>query len=419
MTAALIANSSAYLVSFYKPLLIFVTYLPWLWLVSAKLDKDARFFHLNHRMFNSIFMATALGALAVMLLVPIFWIGWPLGIVLLASPIYAYWQIRNREVPEGRQFYLTGETITARLTQRKRARAAKAASLLFKDPKEKVRTAPPKDEPGFAVHMLAEDVLVPALAARATQVDMVAPSKGGIAITQTVDGVRYKRESVPAESAVPLIDYIKDLACLDVEDRRRRQTAEMRLTGPGGNVQVTVITAGSSSGQEMRLFFDRARTLQKPVDGLGLLPAQLEPLRIVEEIEERHGVVLFGAPAGQGLTTTGYSLVDRHDAYTSNIKTLEREVMAWLDGVDQVQWDPANPDLDYPSHLQSILRRDPDVVLTSEVADAETARTAAEPGLEGPLMYIPQRAAGVGEQIQQWARLVGDVKMAARGLRFV
>jgi type II secretory ATPase GspE/PulE/Tfp pilus assembly ATPase PilB-like protein len=34
-------------------------------------------------------------------------------------------------------------------------------------------------------------------------------------------------------------------------------------------------------------------------------------------------------------------------------------------------------------------------------------------------MYIPQRAAGVGEQLQQWARLVGAVKMAARGLRFV
>ncbi|MHC4094217.1 MAG: ATPase, T2SS/T4P/T4SS family [Planctomycetota bacterium] len=418
MTAALLANSSAFLVSFYKPVLLFLTFLPWLWLVSAKLDKDARFYRLNQQLYNGIYMSSALAALAAMLLVPIFWIGWPLGILILFAPIYAYLQIRNREVPESARFVLTGESLSAKFSRARRERALKAASLQFKDPQGKLRTAAPRNEPGFAVHMQAEDVILPALAARATQLDLAVGSSGNI-VAQTIDGVRYKRESLPAESALPLLDYLKDLGCLDVEDRRRRQAAEVVMSGPSGNTKLTMITAGSSAGQELRLIFDRAKQLDKPIDGLGLLPSQLETLRVLEQTEERNGLVLVGAPAGHGLSTSVYSLVGRHDAYTSNIKTLEHEILTELAGVDQVRWDPDNPDVDYATNLQSILRRDPDVVMISEAIDVETARAVAESGLNGPLLYVPQRAAAVTEQIQQWAKIVGDVKVAMSGLRAV
>jgi type II secretory ATPase GspE/PulE/Tfp pilus assembly ATPase PilB-like protein len=418
MTAALFANSSAHLVSFYKPLLMFLTFLPWLWLISSKLDKDARYYHLNHQLYNAIYMGTALAALAAMLLVPIFWVGWPLGALILFAPVYAYWQIRNREVPEPERFVLTGESISARLDKARHKRAARAASLEFKDPEGKTRTAPPRNEPGFAVHMLAEDLLVPALAARATQVDLAVGSQSN-AVAQTIDGVRFKLEPIPGTSALSLLDYIKSLGCLDVEDRRRRQAATIRMRGSAGDTELTMITAGSSKGQELRLIFDRATQVDKPIDALGLLPGQLESLRPYEQVEDRNGVVLFGAPPGHGLTTSGYSLIGRHDAYTSNIKTLEHEILTELDGVDQLQWDPNNPDVDYATNLQSILRRDPDVVLISDQIDKETARTAAEPGLKGPLLYIPQRASSITEQFKQWAKIVGDVKVAMQGLRAV
>ena len=46
-----------------------------------------------------------------------------------------------------------------------------------------------------------------------------------------------------------------------------------------------------SAGQELRLIFDRAKQLDKPIDGLGLLPSQLETLRVLEQTEERNGLV--------------------------------------------------------------------------------------------------------------------------------
>ena len=83
--------------------------------------------------------------------------------------------------------------------------------------------------------------------------------------------------------------------------------------------------------------------------------------------------------------------------------------MTRLEGVDQIEWDPTKPDVDYATNLQSILRRDPDVVLTADVRDKETARVIVEPGMQGPLIYVQQPLATIEDQIRDWVNKVGDV----------
>lgn len=414
----LIAADTAYLVSFYKPMLAFAVFLPWAWIVSSKLDKDAKYYHLNQPMWNSIHMAAGVAALAAMLFIPIFWIGWPVGILVLGGPVYTYLQVRNRSVPEEERFSLSGEGMSARLESRRLAKAARSALIRFSDHQGKDRNVPVKDDPVFPVHVLAEDLIAPALAARATQLQ-VDIGANGAAVSQIIDGIRYKREAIPADAALKVIDYLKDPAGLDVEDRRRQQVGEFSMIAPDGESRITLTTAGSSSGQVMRLEFDRSKRVSKPFDDLGLLPSQLEALRTLEEAHNRHGIVLVGGPRGHGLSTSCYAFVGRHDAYTSNIKTLEREILTRIDGVDHVQFDPSNPDIDYSTNLQSILRRDPDIVLTGQIHDSDTAAVASEPGMDGPLLYIPQRIGAIGEQIRDWVKQVGDLRVAATPLRAV
>ncbi len=413
---SLLAAAPVFLVSFYKPLLLFVTFVPWAWLVSSKLEKDARALKLKYRQWNLIYMGAAAAAFAAWLAIPIFWIGWPLGAVLLVTPVYVYVQMRNREVPEARQFTLAGQ-LSGKLSSGKPVRRSKAA-VHFVDAAGNEHVGPAKDDPRQAAHLALEDVIVPAMESRASQVDFSVGPRG-TALTVTIDGVRYKRDALDADTAVPVIDYLKEIAGLNVEDRRRRQTTNMKLTGPMGSSDVTIVTAGSSQGIEMRLIFDRAKRVVKPIDGLGLLPSQLEAARTFEEPHERHGIFLFGAPAGHGLTTTGYALIGRHDAYTSNVKTLEMEIKGELDGVDHMRFDPSDPEVDYPTSLQSILRRDPDIVLISELKDPEAANVACEPGMQGPMIYVPQRQTTINDQIRHWAKLVGNVKSAVKGLRVV
>ena len=53
MTSILLASAvSAFMVSIVKPLLVFVTFVPWAWVISSKLDKDAVRLHLPRDMFN-------------------------------------------------------------------------------------------------------------------------------------------------------------------------------------------------------------------------------------------------------------------------------------------------------------------------------------------------------------------------------
>jgi general secretion pathway protein E len=409
---------SAFLISWWKMLLMVPPFVAWAWLVSTKLDKDAKYFHLNPRMWNMIHMFAGLLGFLAMLLIPIFWLSWPAGVAILAAPILVYWKVRDSQVPESQRFKFSSEGLGAKMAARRQARAVKAAVLQFTDSKKKQRSVPLKDEPLFPIHMLAEDVLAPALAGRASRVDIgIGPN--GAAVSQTVDGVRYKREPIPAEQAMQLLDFAKEVAGLDVTDRRRKQVGKLKVNGPNGESALTVITAGSSSGQTLRIEIDRDKRLNKPFDGLGLLAPQLEILRSLEQPHERHGIVLIGAPPGHGVTTISYAFLARHDAYTSNVKTLEREVHVTLEGVDQIQWDPSNPDSDYATNLQSILRRDPDIVLTAEILDSETARVAADPGIQGPLIYIPQPVPSITDQIRDWVKKVGDVKVATKALRMV
>lgn len=412
-----LAQTSAVLISWWQALLMVIPFIAWGWLIP-KLEKDARYFHLNAPMWNAVHLIAGVVGLVAMLAIPIFWVSWPVGVLILLGPVLAYWQIRNAAVPADQRFQLSTESFTERMEQRRLAKAARDVQLQLIDAEGVSRETAAKDDPMFQIQLFVEDLLAPALNARASRVE-VAVGSGGCTVVQYVDGVKYKRQPLPVEAALKVIDYLKEIAGLDVTDRRRPGAGEFSVRGPKGTTHVHAVTSGSSVGQLLRMDFDRETRRKKPFDGLGLLPAQMEALQSIVDPEDRHGIVLLGAPRGHGLTTTAYSLVSRHDAYTSNIKTLERDIEVQLEGVDQVKFDAANPDVDYATSIQSMLRRDPDVVLVTDVADAETARVVTEPGLDGPLLYIPQPSSSIGEHIRGWVKLVGDVKQAVKPLRIV
>src|SRR5688500_8311493 len=202
---------SAFLLSWWKVLLMLPPFMAWAWLVATKLDKDARYFHFNIEMWNGIHLAAGALALAAMLFIPSFWLSWPAGVIILLAPILAYWRVRDQKLPEAQRFKLTGEGLGAKLTARRHARASQQALIEFIDTKGATRQVPLKDDVHYPTHMLAEDVLGPALAARAARVEVVAAS-GGATIRQFVDGIAYKRETIPADAAIKVIDYLKDIA---------------------------------------------------------------------------------------------------------------------------------------------------------------------------------------------------------------
>lgn len=405
-----------FLTSFVKPLLLLGTLIPYFW-IASKVEADTRKFLLPIAMWNGILVGAAVVALLVVLVIPIFWAGWPLAILILAGTVWGYWQYRDKRVPANAKFQLVSEGFRQSMKDRSAKKALAESTIKFFSPSGKPATVPQRDTPEHAVHMTLERILEPALSRRVSRLELIATApQQPLVPVHTIDGVRIKADAVAPQEAVEAIDYLKKIGGLNLDDRRRKQMADMKMGGPSRDVLATVSVWGSSAGPALRIDFDRAKSLQIPFDSLGLLPQQVEALKTFTDPTKRHGVILLSALPGQGLTTSAYSLLARHDAYTCNIKTLEKMVEMQLEGVDHAQFNPANPTVDYATNLQSILRRDPDVVYVSEVTDPNAGRIASNPGIAGPLLYVGIPSESVGAAVSEWFRAVGDLKAAAKGL---
>ncbi len=408
------------LVGPWAPLVALAFLCIWGYVTSSIWDKDTLYWHFNREGWNIAHLACGTIGFALMILpIPVVWwsaVGFPVGLLVMWSSSVAYWIYHNRNVPEDQAFRLSAEGIRAKLAARAAARQQKAAAITIIDSKGVVRGLPSRDDPLFVVHMGLEDLLSPALVQQASGIELI-PTRGGpYQVSQIVDGVRYRRDPLEPGVANAIIDYFKAASGLDVADKRRRQTGTFSVRFGAESHELRVRSAGSSAGQTLNVDFDiKKRVDIKPAD-LGLLPRQVEALD--KATADLHGIILVSAPMGNGRTTTLYSLLRRHDAFTANIRTLEYERLVLIDGVGHSEFK-ADKGVDFATELRSILRRDPTILMVEDITDSRTAQEAAAPGIRGPLQYIGIRADSGLEALAKWAKAVGDLKAAAEPMKAV
>ena len=415
--ATAILADAPILMSILKPLLLIATFVAYTRYV-ARLEADARMYTLPILGWNLGYIGAALVSLVLIVFIPWFFVGWLLAVMILAGTMFAYWKFRDARLPENRRFRFGGEKLAKAMAARKQAAADRAASAQFTRADGSKEPVPQKEDPTLGIYLTVEQMTLAPLSVRATRIDL-ASTQAGVATSMLVDGVRTKGEPMPPDVGNAAIDMIKRLAGLDVNDRRRRQTGAFTVTSAAGSSRLTVTSIGSSSGQSLRVEFDREERFGKAIDSIGLAPSQLEALRTLEDPGKRVGVVIVSAPPGQGLTTLGFSLVSRHDAYTSNIKTLERELVYRVEGVEHKAFAPEPGVDDYGAALTKIIRRDPDVVLAADISEPGSAKAATLMGLERPLVYVLVPAESMAAAVATWIQAVGDPKTATKCLSAV
>ena len=167
MTAALpyliLSDSSVFLLSPWKPLLIWGAFIAWAWLVSTKLDKDCRYNNLNWKMWNGLHLGAGTLALIVMFTANSFLLSWPLGILIMLGPVLAYWKTRNAHVPEERRYYLSFSKDPVAAQQRKMAKARLSAVIHFSNDRGQEVPIPQKEDDAYPVYLQVEDIIGPAI----------------------------------------------------------------------------------------------------------------------------------------------------------------------------------------------------------------------------------------------------------------
>ncbi len=413
------------LVSWWKPLILLVPLIPWMWLVSKVFDKHAARFFLPREQWGVAHLCVGLVAFLIAIFLPLksegtIWIGFGIIIVLLAADVAAFMLITNRDdrVPEDFRLKLDFSAIAEAKAAKAAAKKQAKVELTIKSPDKSAVPPPMEETPEYQVRLAAESGFTKALEARASQLDFAPTGRDNTyTASYLVDGVRQSGDVIPGADAVRIMDFWKAAAKLDLNDRRRPLKADISVERAGAGRTVRVMSSGTQAGMRLTLLIDPIEAVRRKFTELGLLEPQLTELK--KMIEEETGVVLLSAPGDAGRTTTIYALIKQHDAYTKNVQLIEVDQQDTLEGARQNIFNPAAEGPEFSTLVRSILRRDPDVLAIAELPDANTAKEVAKSDLERTRVYISMRADNAMAALQTYLKAVGDLSLAAKGLRGV
>lgn len=425
--ALVLAADAAVLVSWWKALILVLPFFGWARLVSSVYDKHAARFHLKREVWNLSHLCIGLAALVLGLAVPAmagiggiggFLISFAIILAVLAVDVAVFPLVTNKDprIPAEHRLRLDLKKLFEKKEDDKDKNAGKAELAIYKPDKSRVNV-PAADSPEYAVRVAAEQIVIKAREARAQQLDLTPGGKDKpYVLSMLVDGVREGGEQMPAQDASRIIDFWKAAGGMDVQDRRKRQTADIKVERGEENFVARTRTQGGQAGMSLSMIFNPREAVRRAAKHLGLLDSQFEVVKELTSVNQ--GVVLLAAPPDAGRTSTMYAMLRMHDAYTSNVQSLELEIEDPIEGVKQTLFTPTADGADYATTARSILRRDPDVVGFAEV-DAESAKMMARADHERTRCYVSLKTGGALQAIQLWVKAVGDPELAAAGLKGV
>lgn len=404
------------LVSWWKPLIVLALLGGWAWVVSTIYDKDAARFYFKRKEWNLAHLGFGLVGLGAALFAPMFVIGLPIMVAALFADLVIYFTLRNKDdrvPPEARWTLSLSQLKASGKDEKDRKKRAATVSLTLKGPKGVIE-APDQESPEYAIRAAAEGILISALDARGSRIDLGPAGEGRYGYATTVDSVRVPGDAMRTPEGVAVIDFFKRAVGMDVEDRRRKQVADLTMERLNVKFKLRLIAQGAAAGPTLTVLINPEQQVAKKIDELGMLPAQVEEMKKLAE--EGEGVVLVAAAPQQGRTSALYATVRLHDAYTSNVQTLETDPQGSIDGVRHNIFDPKVDGAEFGTTARSLLRRDPDVLAIAELPDPATAQEVARAEASRTRVYLSLRADSALQAVQIYVKAVGDTGKAAKGL---
>jgi len=389
-----------------------------LWTMLAQwVDKDTIAVNTYRILWNLIVLSGGAAGTLLALFVPNFLIGFLLmiGVNLIIGIVYVVH--RNRLV-QPQDTVLTGAHLKRIREQGLFGKKKKTAVEV----KERVRiigadrkaVAIPEDESERERYRLMQDLVFDFFWRRAALAEII-PAGQASRVTYLIDGIPTEREALARADGDALVQYFKEIAGLNVEERRKPQRGRL-VAGLGEQRhQVVVETAGSTAGERLRLKVMGLEIKGKVAD-LGFTAQQLPLVRNV--MAQPRGLILVTGPRGSGVTTSIYSFVRSHDAFLQNIQTLEYEREIEVDNITQRLYN-ATDDNTFTADLQKLVRSDPDIVVLPEVREREAAALAAKAAIEKTKVYVGFQAQDVFDALRRWTALVGDRGAVAKSLAMI
>jgi type II secretory ATPase GspE/PulE/Tfp pilus assembly ATPase PilB-like protein len=389
-----------------------------IWAAFAQwVDKDALAVNTYRSIWNMIVIGVGVIALACLLLIPMFWVGFAVFFVVVGGNITAYAIHRNGLVRDEDKVF-TPAHIARKLSEvggKKKEKKKEVKMRVQLRAADGAKVGIPDDNETRERFALAQDLLFDMAWHRVKRAE-IAPTREQARVAYEIDGIVKEREPLSRPDADAIILYLKQLAGLSLEERRKPQTGRIKANmGPEHQVEIDVKTAGSTAGEKMSLVVIGEEVTWK-IGDLGLTDKQLD---IAEEVKTGDkGLVLLSAPKGEGLSTTVYSFARSHDAFLFNIQTLEYDIEQTVHNITQRSVN-VSENKTFSGELQRLFRADPDIVILPEIRDQASAVMATEAAGRKQLVYAALNASDAVSALGKWLELVNDNGKVASALEMV
>jgi len=209
-------------------------------------------------------------------------------------------------------------------------------------------------------------------------------TRTGLSARFRIDGVLVPAPEPPNSLHHAVVSRIKLLAELDIAERRRPQDGRIRVRLEARELDLRVSTVPTMYGESvvLRLLDHGGRPVT--LDELGMAPQVFASTAQLSS--KPHGMLLVTGPTGSGKTTTLYAALQRRDASTEKIITVEDPIEYQLSGITQMPVH-RQAGVTFAAALRAILRQDPDVVMIGEMRDQETAEISIQAAMTGHLVF--------------------------------
>jgi len=352
------------------------------------------------------------------ILVPNFWLALLCNLVICGGLIGWYWKVRVDELGS------SGNLLTAIWSgfgnyseKREAKRSAGGLVLSYSLGGGKLAPLPPTDDPVYPGVILMDQLLLQTLEFRAQKVELT-PSEQNYELTFTVDGVSYPQPPVQRDAAEPMILATKQLTMMQLEERRRPQKAELNVRDPMGNSSSWMAhSSGTTAGEKLILQLNERQNWKLPLDHLGFSSEQLDAVKQIVAMND--GLVIVTSPPHMGRTTTLYSLLACHDAYTTSIQTMEVLPKADFESVTINRFDPQAVNASHSKTLSSITLKDPLVLLVAQCPDVASGEIIARYAGEEHRVYLGLRQNDTLGALDLWRKLAANNEAAAQPLRAI
>ena len=399
----------------FKLIPIFVVSLVWWWLM-AWADKDADVARLPRETINVVNLVAYLLALGLAVAMPMYVAALPVFLVLMAADIgfYLSWRKKTIGLADLSEQMRSGIKNLGRKKKEVEIKADDNAVVFYG--KDNRAVPPPQpDMPERVAFDALQDVFQVPMKHNASFIEL-RPNEGGAVLRYTVDGVRLEGKQFARDSAAAAISFMKALAGLDPEDRRKPQTGKMKVGTVKAKNDIDVYTAGSRDGELMRLNVNFKKQFSYTLDKLGFLREQND--QIEKMVSDKTGITLLAVPEGQGLTNLAYAILKKHDIFLLNLMTVERDPPVELDGIRQNKLAPNAPASEEQQQVDWLISQEPDLIFVDRVDSPHSAQSLAKFAAEKKVL-VATRASTTFEALEQWRKLVGDDELALENLRLI